>query len=731
MPSRQQLLDFIKESPTPVGKREIARAFRISPDDRPALRELLKGLKKTVPIGSGKRFGVKLPDNGLVLITGTDRDGELVGKLETWDGEGPSPRVFIAPFRSGQIALGVGDRILAKLRPVRGDCCEARLIKRVSDGPARILGVYQQIGSGQGRIVPTDRKNHAEFMVAPADAMEAGHGELVLAEILPSRVLGLKSAKITERLGDMNDPRAISLVSIHGHDIPHIFPKAAIDQAEAAKAAPLGARDDLRDIPLITIDGEDARDFDDAVWAEKTKEGWHIIVAIADVAWYVRPGDSLDLEAFKRGNSVYFPDRVVPMLPEALSNGWCSLRPNEDHPCMAVHIFLDSKGNKIRHKFVRGLMRSAARLTYDQVQAAFDGMPDDVTGTLMEPILKPLYGAWRALFEERERRGVLELDLPERKIVLDQDGRIEKVVPRANLESNRLIEDFMIAANVAAAEEIESRNLPCMYRIHDKPSLEKLDGLHDFLSTIGIPLAKGQVIRTSHFNAILEKAKDLPESCLVNEVILRAQAQASYNPENIGHFGLALSRYAHFTSPIRRYADLLVHRALISGLSLGEGGLPQDIEKDMAEIGQHISVTERRAAVAEREAVDRFTAAYLKDQVGASFQGRINGVARFGLFITLNETGADGLIPIATLPQDFYLHDETAHCLVGRRYGARFTLGQAVEVTLAEANPITGGLIFAMKGGVEIQKSGKMLVRNPRGKNKKQGKRRKIQRPTS
>ncbi|HIJ38618.1 MAG TPA: ribonuclease R, partial [Rhodospirillaceae bacterium] len=501
---------------------------------------------------------------------------------------------------------------------------------------------------------------------------------------------------IVERLGSMADPRSVSLVAIHSYDIPDLFPDEALTLAEAAQAAPLERRRDLREVPLITIDGADARDFDDAVWAEASESGgWHIIVAIADVAWYVRPGDALDREAFNRGNSVYFPDRVVPMLPEALSNGWCSLKPNEDRPCLVAHLWIDAAGNAERHHFERALMRSVARLTYDQVQQAIEQGPEDNPATaLIEPVLKPLYGAWSALVKARQRRGVLELDLPERQVVLGADGKIAQILPRQRHDSHRLIEDFMIAANVAAAEQIEALGLPCMYRVHDLPSQEKLESLRLFLAPLGLNLAKGQVLRPAAFNQILEQARALPEIHLINELVLRSQAQAAYAPDNIGHFGLGLARYAHFTSPIRRYSDLLVHRALISGLKLGSDGLPEDAIERFADIGTHISATERRAAAAEREALNRFTALFLADRVGAIFPGRINGVTRFGLFVTLDETGADGLVPLSSLPFDSFVFDGTKHNLTGRRTGLTLSLGDEVAVKLAEANPLTGGLVF-------------------------------------
>lgn len=729
IPSKQEILDFIKSSPGRVGKRELARAFGLRGSDKIDLKAILKELEKdgAVERGHQKRFGRpgSLPDMGVVEIIGTDTDGELLARPLAWEHEGRPPRIFMAPFRPGEPALGVGDRVLCKLKRLRDDTYEGRPIKVVGEARARVLGVFEPNPDGSGRLRPTSRKEKSEYLVPKGETGDAAKGELVLADIMPGRLYGLRQASIKERLGLLSEPRTVSMVAIYTNDIPFIFPEEALKQAAAEGPAPLGDRTDLRAIPLVTIDGEDARDYDDAVFAEPDPDpnnpgGWHCLVAIADVSWYVRPGDALDREGFKRGNSVYFPDRVVPMLPEELSNGWCSLKPDEDRPCMAVHFWLDKLGNKLRHRFVRGMMRSVARLTYARVQAAKDGRPDEGTAPLLPGVIEPLYGAWNALFAARKERGVLELDLPERKVVLDEAGKIAKIEERERFDSHRLIEDFMIAANVCAAETLEQIRQPCMYRVHDLPSQEKLEGLREFLGTLELKLAKGQVLKPEHFNRILEAVADTPNAILVNEVILRSQAQAVYQPENIGHFGLGLAKYAHFTSPIRRYADLLVHRALVTGLKLGEGGLPADAVANFDEWGQHISVTERRAATAEREAIDRYVTAYLADRVGASFKAKVSGVTRFGLFVSLEGTGADGLIPISSLPDDFYVHDEALHALVGKRTRKTFQLGQRLDVELREANTLTGSMVFNLAGqaerGPQPPRRGPALFRKPRRK---------------
>ncbi|MBB4314376.1 ribonuclease R [Roseospira marina] len=704
-PTREQVVAYIRDNPDHVGKREIARAFNLNAEQRPLLRALLKDLEKdgTVQRGRKRRFAPPgtLPEVTVLTVHGTDADGELLARPDTWDADelGPPPRVLVLPMKGRHAAaIGVGDRVLARVARDGDSSYVAKPIKRLASAPTRLLGVLAE-GPDGWRLRPTNKRDRNEYIVRAADRGEGGLGDLVEAEIVPGRTYGLRMARVLDRLGDTANPRAVSLICLHTHGIPTEWPPEAEDQAKAAGPTPPEDRDDLRDVPLVTIDGEDARDFDDAVWAESdpdpdNPDGWHAMVAIADVAWYVRPGDALDDEALRRGNSVYFPDRVVPMLPEALSNGWCSLRPNEDGGCLAVEMWFDARGQKIRHQFRRGIMRSAARLTYTQVQMAVDGTVDDTTGPLVEPLLRPLYGVFAALSGAREKRGSLELDLPERRVMVGEDGTVLGIQPRARYDSHRLIEELMVAANVCAAEELERLREPCLYRIHDEPSQEKLGALRDFLRTLDISLAPGQVMTPHLFNRVLERARDTEHEHLVNEVVLRAQAQAEYNPDNIGHFGLGLRRYAHFTSPIRRYADLMVHRALIRGLRLGAGALEDDQAEQLAEIGGHISSTERRAAAAERDAVNRFIVGFLAGKVGATFSGRVNGVTRAGLFVTLDDTGADGLIPISTLPADFYWHNEDARCLEGREHGRVYRLGQPVTVRLREADPLVGGLLF-------------------------------------
>jgi ribonuclease R len=745
-PSNEDILKFIEDSPGRVGKREIARAFRLDAKQKMTLKKVLREMQQSGVLEKDRGKRVRkpgtLPSVTMLQIIGPDMDGELMARPVTWDGDDEPPKIFMVPDNRSTGASrpqpGTGDKVLARLTPTDDGAFEARTIRTIAAAPEQVLGIFESVG-GQGRVRPTDRRARGEFVIDNRDTLDAQPGDLVRAEPLPGRRLGLRQARIVERIQADDGIHAPSMIAIANYDLPTRFSEQAVKQADKAVAAPAKGRDDFRDIPLVTIDGPDARDFDDAVWAEpdpdkKNPGGWHLLIAIADVSWYVRPGDALDTGAHERGNSVYFPDRVIPMLPEVLSNGWCSLVPHEDRPCLAAHIWIDADGNILRHKFRRGIMRSCARLTYEQVQMARDGHGDDITAPLMENVIAPLYGAYAALLKSRNHRGVLELDMPERKVQLAADGSVDAIVVRQRLDSHKLIEEFMICANVAAAEALEKAKMPCLYRVHDEPSPEKLGALHEVLSGVGISFEKGGVASPKRFNRVLKLAAGTAHAEMVNVLVLRSQAQAQYAPGNLGHFGLALRRYCHFTSPIRRYADLLVHRALIDAGGLADDGGSSQPQPDLAETGEHLSDTERRAARAERDAVDRFTAAYLADRVGARFHGRINGVTRFGLFITLDETGADGLVPIRTLPDDYYVHDEGRHSLLGRRSGREYLLGQSVEIRLAEASPVTGGMIFTLMdsedSGAGPKRGGHRPADGKRGKGFKKKSGRKSKRKT-
>jgi ribonuclease R len=704
-PSKEDILKFIETSPETVSKREIARAFHIRGDARRQLKDVLRELREEglLKRGDRKRLTKKgmLPNVGVIEVTGTDIDGELVAKPTSWDEDSPPPIIYVLPGKKPGTSMGRGDRALARLTKMDEGHYEAAIMRRLERATAEVLGVFRRDGVN-GRILPTDKKNRHELIVEAGDEGDASHGDLVLAKLKPGRPrAGLKRAQITQSLGHVDSSKSTSLIAIHAHGIPNEFSPATLEEANKAKAPTLGRREDLRDIPLVTIDPADARDHDDALWAEpdpdeNNKGGWHVIVAIADVANYVQPGTSLDIEAYERGNSAYFPDRVVPMLPTALSNDLCSLVEDKDRACMAAHLWFDAEGRMKRHKFTRALMRCVGNITYQQTQAAIDGNTEAVGDDVLDGVLRPLYGAYASRLIERAKRQPLNLDLPERKIELDEDGNVARIAERQRLDAHKLVEEFMIAANVAAAETLEKKKVGTVYRVHEAPGAEKMSALREFLQTLDIAIPKAQRLQPGQFNKVLDQVQDTAHAAVVNTIVLRSQSQACYAPDNLGHFGLALERYAHFTSPIRRYADLIVHRALIRALGLGDDGLSPDTEGRLTEIGEHISKTERRAMAAERDSVDRYMASYMKERIGAQFEGRISGVSRFGLFIALAETGADGLVPISTLGQEFFHHDESKHALIGERTGVTLILGDMVTVRLAEAVPLTGGLRFEL-----------------------------------
>ncbi len=717
MPSKDEILQWISDNPTLTSKRDIAKAFGIKGAARIDLKRILKELEEGGHLEKRKktyRDPDKLPPVSVLQVSGMTNDGELLAKPLEWQGEGVEPVVLMIP-RASDPALGEGDRILARLQEVKGEDhhYEARLIRRIGANPRKVLGIFRKRSEG-GRIVPIDKGDGKEWQV-PEDATGgAKDGELVEAEQSgPKGRMGLPRARVVERLGDPSEPKAVSLIAIHQHGIPDDFPDEVIAEADRMKPAGLKGREDMREMPLVTIDPSDARDHDDAVWAHedddpKNDGGYVIWVAIADVAHYVTPGSALDGEARKRGNSSYFPDRVVPMLPDRLSGDLCSLHEGVPRACIAVRMQIAANGEKVGHRFVRGLMRSAASLNYQQVQAAMDGEPDDQCGPLMEDVIRPLYAAYGALEKARARRQPLNLDLPERKVILSEEGKVLSVNFADRLDAHKLIEEFMVLANVAAAETLIAKKSPLLFRVHEEPSPEKLDTLRDVADAAGLTLAKGQVLKTAHLNALLEAAEDTDHSEVINMSTLRSMTQAYYAPSNFGHFGLALQAYAHFTSPIRRYADLVVHRALILAHGWGDDGLrPQDIDK-LETTAQHISDTERRSMTAERDTTDRYLAAFLSERVGEEFTGRINGIAKFGAFVKLDETGADGLIPVRSLGREFFHFDRDAGTLMGDDTGLTIQLGQRVTVKLSEAAPVTGGIALEL-----ISIEGEKMPRGP------------------
>jgi ribonuclease R len=702
LPSRQQILDFIASSDTPAGKREIARAFGLNGADKIALKALLKDMADEGLIDSapGRAFHKMGGVPKVTVLRIVDVDGATpVAVPENWQAEGtPPPRLRVVE-RGRRSALGVGDRILARTEEA-GQGWIAHPMKKLARGEELVLGVLHREGDRLW-LKSVDKRERREWPVS--DAGDADAGDLVLAEKTgrPPRI----TVKVSERLGDPFAPRSFSLIAIHKHNIPNVFSEDLIAEAEKSARQDLGkGREDLRDLPIVAIDPADARDHDDAVWAMPDEDpanpgGFKAIVAIADVSFYVRTGSLLDREARKRGNSVYFPDRVVPMLPETLSADICSLKEGADRGALACHLVISAEGALKSFRFTRALVRIAANIAYEDAQAAIDGAETELPAELVDGALRPLWACWAALSKARDHREPLDLDLPERRVMLDEKGRILSVAPRERLDAHRLIEDFMIAANVAAAKALEAKKAPVMYRDHEPPSREKLVTLKEYLKTFDLEFALGQVIRPATFNHILKKVAESDHRQEIMEQVLRTQTQAYYAPANTGHFGLSLGSYAHFTSPIRRYADLIVHRSLVSAYALGPGGLSADEAEGMERIGEAISQYERRAMEAERETIDRYVAAFLATRVGELIDTRITGVQNFGFFATVVGLGGDGLVPVSTLGDEHFHYDEAMQALIGETTGDRYVRGQEIKLRLAEANPISGALRFELAEG--------------------------------
>ena len=676
LPTREQILEFVADSEGVVGRRDIAKAFGVRGDRRRELRGLLNAMadEGAIDLGPGKTVhkGGGLPKVTVLTVTGAD-DGRVFAVPANWDGDGPPPSVLVRERKGRGSALGEGDRILARIEEA-GRGYTGHIMKRIGRASEEMLGILRRDASGWF-LQPADKRVRKMFKVT--DAKDAEAGDLVLAQTEG------REARVIERLGDPFAPRSISLIAIHAKGIPHVFPQEVLDAADEAAKQPLGeTREDLRNLPIITIDPADARDHDDALWAEPDgKGGWRAVVAIADVSFYVRPGSAIDREARKRGNSVYFPDRVVPMLPEVLSAGACSLVEKENRAALACHLDIAADGTLAGWRFTRAIIRCTANIAYEDA-ADYQG-------------LEALWDAWRALFKARTAREPLELDIPERRVELDDKGNVVRIAVRERLDAHRLVEDFMIAANVAAAKALEKKRSPLVYRAHDTPPAEKIDALREYLKTLGVPFSKGQVIKPGMFNRVLDAITDPMIREQVSTEVLRSQTQAYYSPDNLGHFGLSLASYAHFTSPIRRYSDLLVHRALVRAYGLGPGGLSDAEAGELGQITEHISQTERRAMEAERDTTDRYVAAYLSERAGETVTARITGVTKHGIFATVDGVGGDGLLPMRTLGDDYYRFDETSRTIEGDRSGETFRIGQRLDLKLAEANPVTGGLIFA------------------------------------
>lgn len=707
-PNKADIIAWISANPMQIGRRDIAKAFGIKGSGKIKLKRILKEMESEGVYGGAEKdnqamleIDSQLPPVSVLSVAEIDENGDLFATPVDWQREDTPPRILMA-IGPEAIPLGVGDQILARVTPISDQeyQYEAKLIRRKEKAQIKTLGVYRLRGA-IGRIVPID-KSGKEWRVATADANGAKDGELVEAVRSGSNSrLGLQRARVVRRLGNPSAPKAVSLIAIHQHNIPDTFSEQVLEEARVSGQRKLVEHEDLCHLPFVTIDPEGARDHDDAVFAQADSDrdnmGGHLIwVAIADVAHYVRPGTALNEAARKRGNSTYFPDRVVPMLPEALSADLCSLHQGAKRPCLVVCLKIDSKGKKINHEFHRAIICSVSSLTYEEVQRGIDGAPSDRVSALLDTVIRPLYAAYSSLCFERQERQPLDLELPERVICLGKNGDVTSVKFKDRLDAHRLIEEFMIMANVAAAECLAAKKEPCLFRIHEEPDKEKIEALRDTAQSVGLNLAKGAALRTRHLNQLLRQAEEQKEAELLSMSTLRAMTQAYYSMDNFGHFGLALQAYAHFTSPIRRYADLVVHRALIRAHKWGEGGLTHEEEELLSETASQISISERRSMSAERDTLDRYLAIYLSEKIGNEFSGRISGVVKFGVFVRLDGSGAEGLVPVRSLGREYFTLENKLNRLVGTETGLKLSLGQNVSVRLTEVTSESGGIIFEL-----------------------------------
>jgi len=700
---KKKVLQYIEECSYSISKNQIARLLGIRGDNRINLKKILNELIKESEIRKkkGNRYCLyaQLPQILVTKVVNINNDGEIFCTPLEQSTHSQAPVILLDPNDKKSNQVSIGNKILTKIKKDRGKIAVGKILKIIDEKEDQIVGVYWETAKG-GIIETTRKKERFKYFVDRDDSEGAQSEDIVIAEAKPGKYFGSPTAKIVKSLQNFNKPGSASLIAIMNQKIPNIFSKEALDEARKAKLTISTNRSDLREMPLVTIDGEDAKDYDDSVFSEadrnkNNKGGWHIVIAIADVAYYVRSGGELDRTARERGNSTYLPDQVVPMLPETLSNELCSLQPNKDRACIAVHIWINKSGEMINTRFERALMKSRARLTYKQVQFAYEGKTDKTTKSIMETVIRPIYGAYTALLKKRKKRGTIEITIPENKIVFDGNGKVGSVEVRERLESHKLIEEFMISANEAVAKKLSKNHCPCIFRVHDQPSEAKLEILESTLSTLDLSLPKNVKPQPKHFRDILDRAKNKNIFTLVNELVLRSQSKAEYSPQNTGHFGLGLKNYTHFTSPIRRYSDLIVHRALIAKLKLGSDGLDGSMKSSLEEISSHISETERRSEAAEREAFERFIATFLKKYIGKIFKGIVNGVTKFNIFVRIPQYGIDGIVPYRNMRKHYRFFDQKKQILINRN-GQHLKLGGETKVKIEESDHITGGLILSL-----------------------------------
>ncbi len=721
IPSREYIMDLLEQHGAPMWRNELAERLDLKSEEGiEALRRRMNAMERDGQLVRNRRGAFCLVNKSDLIAGRIIAHPDGFGFLKSDKG---GSDLFLTPRQMRAVLHG--DRAVVRVVGVdqRGRM-EGALVEVLERANHKIVGRLH-IESGLGFVQPDNKRLHQEIAVPESEWNGASHGQIVVAEIMEQPTKRTRPVgRIIEVMGEHMAPGMEIELAIRSHELPVDWPEEVEQEVgglgvEVDESAKQG-REDLRELALVTIDGADARDFDDAVFCEERPNGWRLLVCIADVSSYVEPDSALDSEAENRGNSVYFPDRVIPMLPEALSNGLCSLNPHVDRLCMSCELFIDRSGEVTSTRFFQGVMRSQARLTYDQVAAMLIDSDVELCQKYADllPDLHQLYALFQVLQRSRSKRGAIDFDTTETRILFDSEQKVERIVPVHRNDAHRLIEECMLIANVATARYLLGNKIPALYRNHEGPPEDKLANLREFLAELGLVLSGGAKPEANDYADLLNSVKERPDCHLIQTVLLRSLSQALYSSENLGHFGLSFSAYTHFTSPIRRYPDLIVHRAL---KHLINGGRPEEFEYSQPRLeglGEHCSSSERRADEATRDAVDWLKCEYMLDKVGEEFDGIITSVTSFGIFVELDEIYVDGLVHITALDNDYYHFDPVGHRLAGERSGQVYRLGDQVKIKVAAVNLDDRKIDFILAGSETG--SGRTKKSRSRGKSSKQ-----------
>ena len=696
LPSRELVLQVLADQGIPLSVEQVYTLLDIGDSERDNFNKRLNAMEREGQIMRNRKGALCLAEK-IHAIAGTvqghpDGFGFLVPDDKTKHPED----LFLGPREMAQVMHG--DRAMVRMSGLdRKGRPEGKIVEVLERSTKNLVGRVVQ-GQGVTIVAAEDKRINQDILIPYHLDMGAKPGQVVMVELTAQPSSGAHPmGKVVQILGNYADSGMEIEISLRKHKLPHEFTPAAIKQAESipklVQASDYKGRIDLRELPLITIDGETARDFDDAVYAEKAGNGWRLVVAIADVSFYVKPDDALDKEAFERGNSVYFPRRVIPMLPEALSNGLCSLNPDVERLCMICDMQIDAAGIVNSYKFYPSVMRSKARMTYTKVAEMLENPQGETAQEYAHimPHVQNLYALFKLMLNQREKRGAIEFESTETMMIFDDNGKIERIVPTGRNDAHKLIEECMLAANVCAADFLSKNEHAALYRIHEGPTPEKLEALRTFMAEVGFGVTGGDKPHAKDYGKLMNQIKTRPDAQLLQTVLLRSMQQAVYSPDNVGHFGLAYEAYAHFTSPIRRYPDLLIHRA-IKAVVNGE----KYKAKDWNNLGVHCSMAERRADEATRDVNNWLKCYYMQDKIGEVFEGTIAGVTAFGVFVALDGVYVEGLVHVTELGNDYFNYDKARHEMLGERTGVRFRLGDRLTIKVARVDLETSKIDFTL-----------------------------------